>query len=89
MVEDDVQRRVRRLLADDDVTRRIKRLREGLGMSRREFGELEAIGRHTKYDHIIIATTKHMITISKKLWAELADGETEVRSTGVTIASKH
>lgn len=56
-------------LGRDEVVRRLKRFREGLGMSRREFGNLDAIRQ--RGDVVGIFTDKHTVYIPLDLWNDL------------------
>jgi hypothetical protein len=56
-------------LSREDVVRRLKAFREGLSMSRRQFGDVEGI---TQTGNIVtIHTTQHAIKISADLWEAL------------------
>lgn len=56
-------------LERNDVVRRLKMFREGLRMSRNEFGHLEGITQNGNV--VTIHTTKHAIKISVDLWDAL------------------
>lgn len=56
-------------LAREDVVRRLKAFREGLSMSRRQFGDLEGITQNGNI--VTIHTTQHAIKISVDLWDAL------------------
>lgn len=56
-------------LSRDDVIRRVKILREGLQLSRREFGEVEEIRQ--KGREVVIYTSRHTLTISEECWLDL------------------
>ena len=58
-----------RQLSRDDVIRRLKALREGLQLSRREFGEVDVIAQ--KGRNVVIHTSNHTLTISIDLWEDL------------------
>lgn len=57
-------------LSRDEVVRRLKRFRDGLEMSRREFGEVQQIVQRGEL--VIIYTDKHTIRIPRQLWEDLA-----------------
>jgi len=56
-------------LTKSEVVRRLKRFREGLQMSRRAFGEVQAIRQRD--DVVAIFTDKHTMYIPSDLWRDL------------------
>lgn len=76
-------------LGREEVTKRLKRFREGLSMSRREFGNLDHIRQ--RGETVGIHTDRHTIYIPLELWEELGrdDGEGAVAQHQIASQAKN
>ena len=73
----------------EEVKRRLKRIRDGMSMSRREFGNLDHIRQ--RGDVVGIHTDRHTIYIPLALWEELGsdNGEAAVLQHGIASQAKN